>query len=204
MNKKLFPNIDLIEKAVRENNPELLKNLKKPILNKIIKNNPPLPPLHKAAQLGSLKEVKYLLTQGLDLDAADFGGLTALHHAAEGNFLSIVNFLINQGADVNAEDYFGNTPLLHVAHNPKGQAIIRRLIENGANVDHQNSLGNSALHNAVSFVVYENVKELFKHKINKELINNAGFTAYQELKNKLKKITFTDNQHILKIVGLLN
>ncbi|UYV70654.1 hypothetical protein LAZ67_8000179 [Cordylochernes scorpioides] len=70
-----------------------------------------LPPLHLAANIGSLKEVTDLLKNGADTNSQDSEGTTPLHHAVDILNTAIVNILLQNGADVTLATNKGNTPL---------------------------------------------------------------------------------------------
>lgn len=66
--------------------------------------------LHNAVMTGTLPVVKFLVSQGADINAkGNNTGMTPLHPAAAGGHLSVVKFLVSQGADVTARTNYGNT-----------------------------------------------------------------------------------------------
>ena len=68
--------------------------------------------LLKAIQVGgNLEEVKALLDQGANVNAADKTGTTALMLAAKQGNSDIVNTLLAKGANINATDNYGRTAL---------------------------------------------------------------------------------------------
>ncbi len=91
--------------------------------------------LHFAAGDGDLKEVKFLVSDGRDVDAKDSDlGLTPLHYAAAGEHVDVVRFLLSVGADVNAIDdaTAGDTPLGYVVQECS-LAMAKTLLDAGAN-----------------------------------------------------------------------
>ena len=83
-------------------------------------------PLHKAAAVGNVDTIRFLVKERLDVsDIDDRGetresdtserdnrGETPLHHAARNGQIEAVRCLVKElGADVNAEDRKGETPL---------------------------------------------------------------------------------------------
>ncbi|UYV70657.1 hypothetical protein LAZ67_8000182 [Cordylochernes scorpioides] len=70
-----------------------------------------LPPLHLAANIGSLKYVTDLLKNGADTNSQDSEGTTPLHQAVDKLNTAIVNILLQNGADVTLATNKGNTPL---------------------------------------------------------------------------------------------
>jgi ankyrin repeat protein len=55
--------------------------------------------------------VKYLFSQGANVNARNRDGVTLLHLAARNRNAQMANFLLSKGANVNAIDNFGATPL---------------------------------------------------------------------------------------------
>ncbi|XP_009588839.1 phytochrome-interacting ankyrin-repeat protein 1 isoform X1 [Nicotiana tabacum] len=94
-------------------------------------------PLHIVARKGDLKEVKRLLSEGMDANVTAGGpkslGVTPLHLAAKGGHLRVMDELLERGADIDArtKGVCGWTPLHHAAKKGKRKAI-RFLIKNGA------------------------------------------------------------------------
>lgn len=75
------------------------------------KDNSGFIPLHLAVFWNkNIDVIKYLVSQGADVNANSCGK-TSLHFAAEKGNIEIVKFLISKGADVNAKDNEGYTPL---------------------------------------------------------------------------------------------
>jgi ankyrin repeat protein len=101
--------------------------------------------LHAAAAHGPTDELRRLLDaypELLDARGADRLGATALHGAAAGNHAAGVQLLLEAGAAVGIRDYGDNALALHVAAQAADLAIVRALVDAGADVngegdDHQ-------------------------------------------------------------------
>lgn len=71
--------------------------------------------LINSAKRGNLKQVKYYLSQGADINAKDNNGYTALMMAVgyvSDNHLEIIKYLISKGANLNAKKNNGGTALM--------------------------------------------------------------------------------------------
>lgn len=103
-------------------------------------------PLHDAAAIGDLDQVKHLIASGVDVNAKDPTRLTALDYATFMDHRSVVEALIAAGADVNVrEDAYGLTPL-HMAAKLGHRELAELLIANGANIDARADGGGTPLH----------------------------------------------------------
>ena len=89
-----------------------------------------------------------LLTQGVDVNAAQPDGATALHWAAYWDDRDIAEQLIREGASVNAVNAFGVTPLALASLNGSAP-MIETLLAAGANPNTARPTGETALMTAV-------------------------------------------------------
>ena len=111
-------------------------------------------PLHAAAFGGALRTAMLLLSRGADARIIVINGETALHAAAEGPNSGgrVIATLLAAGAEIDRKDGAArneNTPLLIAAQNNKRLQAGLSLAAAGANVNLTNSLGRTALHEAV-------------------------------------------------------
>jgi len=92
-------------------------------------------PLAEAAAVGNPDMIRLLLAAGADVEAANADGQTALMVIARTNKLEAAELLIEAGADVNrAETWRGQTPLMWAAAQSQ-PAMIRLLMQHGAEPD---------------------------------------------------------------------
>ena len=135
-------------------------------------------PIVLAAALDYNDIVEILLQNGAKLNMKITGGMTALHHAAaEGND-QVIATLLRYGANVNETDNIANTPLL-LAAKGKHLAAMHVLMQNGADIERKNKLGQ----NLWDFVVNADDKN-FLENVLQLYINEKGITTAE------KKIKF--------------
>lgn len=113
------------------------------------------------ASLGDASQVRRLLAEGAEINAADGDGMTALHASlryrfddattfrpssmAGAKYLDVVKFLTDHGADVNAASYSEGLSPLHVAASNGFRDAAELLITRGAKVDARSRTGSTPL-----------------------------------------------------------
>ncbi|MBN2018412.1 MAG: ankyrin repeat domain-containing protein [Candidatus Cloacimonetes bacterium] len=104
-------------------------------------------PLTVAAIAGNLDIMKYLISQGADINTIDREGSNLLHNAAANGHLEVVQYLLDQGFDINAEDANGNTALLFASsHN--NFDLIKFLLDKGADLEAESINGTNVILNS--------------------------------------------------------
>lgn len=138
--------------------------------------------LHMAAWHGRLKMAELLLSKGAGVNAKARDGTIPLHVAAYEGHREIVELFVAHGADVNAEAgaVYGMTPLEFAAMRGLGEFdvlrhIARLLIENGADVNHSDSNGWTALHHACDSGKTKFVELLLKNGANPNAVTKVTF-----------------------------
>ncbi len=96
-----------------------------------------------------------LIGAGAFLDAQNHDGDTALTLAIKKGADHIASILIEKGADVNLADYDCNTPLIFASLKDGAPNIAALLLAGGAGVNLKNCLGETALHKAAYYGLYE-------------------------------------------------
>lgn len=112
-------------------------------------------PLMAAARNGYDAIVGLLLDKKAKVDAKDKKGITALHLAARYNYEKTATILINHAATVDIENKKGKTPLILAVHYARGIETTKLLLENGADIEKNDSYGRNA---------YDYAKKLNRHK----------------------------------------
>ena len=102
--------------------------------------------LHAAVDGWCSKDtLQALINQGAHIDAKRKDGTTALLSACRTGQSTSVVFLLDSGADVKIERSDGNTCLHLAVHRPCTKDAIRKIIENGSNVNALNRMAETAL-----------------------------------------------------------
>jgi len=119
-------------------------------------------PVHIAAFMGDLDEVKSYLAAGGDINAQDPSHqLTLLMCAFYGGQTEEMEFLISKGADINLQDGEGNTVLHRCPSRGRlGLEHARMLLDKGADVTIRNDIGATPLNWGIPFYDVEHLKML--------------------------------------------
>lgn len=117
-----------------------------------------LAPVHAAALAGNLLLMRLLNSAGANLEALDHQGRGVAHYAAQSDKIEMIDFLIAQGICLDTPSQLKKKSLrekknksvqkmtpLHLACQKGNVPMIRKLIQNGCNVELQNGWGLSPL-----------------------------------------------------------
>ncbi|MFT7807958.1 ankyrin repeat and SOCS box protein 1 [Arapaima gigas] len=107
----------------------------------------PCTPLRIAATAGHSECVRFLISQGAEVDLVDVKGQTALYVAVVNGHLDCVRILLEAGADPNGSRHHRSTPVYHAARVGRVD-ILRELIRYNADVDVDHQLGPRPLFSA--------------------------------------------------------
>lgn len=129
--------------VVRTNNAALLRTLLAGGANLEAQDAQGNTALHWAALNGDDALVRELLKRGAHVNATNHHGATPLIYAV-GN-LDSVKALINRGAAVNRASTFGTSPLIAAARYPQSSAIVRFLLQHGADPQVKDKVDGNAL-----------------------------------------------------------
>ncbi|PAA53926.1 hypothetical protein BOX15_Mlig012391g1, partial [Macrostomum lignano] len=107
--------------------------------------------LHTAVVMDHAGIGQLLLDRGVDVNVCTSSGLTPLHYAASWGHDAFAKLLLSRGATVDAVgEQFMATPLIYAARRDK-HTTMRLLLEHGANPNHQDKQGYTALHWCLTF-----------------------------------------------------
>ena len=96
-------------------------------------------PLHVTSFTGAVDIMRWLLDHGANINAQDIHLWTPLYMAALWRSLEAVQVLLEYNADINSQNSSGETPLFAVfvynLNYDNSMAVVRRLLEHGADPD---------------------------------------------------------------------
>lgn len=122
--------------------------------------------------------LRLLLDNWPDVNAADQLGETALHRAIQGRNAMMVDILLKAGANANVEDtnVLISGPLCRAIINGAHDIVIM-LLDNGANIDTPDGIGDTALYTMARYSDEAMAKILLTKGANTNTYNSLGETA---------------------------
>jgi ankyrin repeat protein len=125
---------------------------------------PPDSPVADAAQRGHIEEVRSLLRNGADVNAAQGDGMTALHWAALNDDAPMTEALVYAGGNLESTTRLGRYTPLHLAAKEARIVAMQTLLDAGANVDAVTETGVRPIHFAAEAGRVEGLKLLIDHR----------------------------------------
>ena len=132
-------------------------------------------PIADAAMRGDSAQVRALIKQGADVNAAQGDGMTALHWAASRGDLDEARMLVVAGARLDATTRNGNYTPLHLAARSGKPSIVKALLAAGAN---PNAVTNTGGATPLHFAASEGTPESVSALLDKGAVANARDSAF--------------------------
>jgi ankyrin repeat protein len=137
-------------------------------------------PVADAAMRRDAAEVRRLVQNGADVNAAQIDGGTALHWAAYYGDATLASLLLEAGANVTAANRNGSTPMWLAASHGDA-AMIETLLANGADANEPLALGRRPLMLAARAGRVDAVRALLEHGADADAKEDArGTTALMQ------------------------
>lgn len=128
--------------------------------------------------------VRWLITEGADINAVDIYNRTPLHQHAmyhNGN----IDIFLELGANIKALDKEGNTPLHMAAGSSFNAEMVETLLKKGANALTKNKRGDTPLAHALSRANNVDIKDL---AVVSDLLLEAGTPVTEEMQKSVTQI----------------
>ncbi|KAG0048391.1 septin 2 [Gryganskiella cystojenkinii] len=147
-----------------------------------------IPDIWEAAELGDLATVQLHLNNGVSPDQRNNSRSTLLHRTAWQGVqpYAVMNLLISYGANVNLTNENGNTVLQNVLMKHDDPALIKLLLDNGAEAMIPNKEGMNTLEVAALFNKLESAKYLLE--------NDLSSSEPQSILNALQRARSPDKK----------
>ena len=153
-----------------------------------------------------------LIAEGIPVNDSSLG-TSPLHIAADGKKPRLVTAMLDKGAKIDALDPDSRTPLLQATDYARGfgeynydtrAALI--LIIRGAEVNHQDAEGNTALIHAAEYGLTDVVRQLLAKRADVRVKNKDGYSALETAVESNGTSPTSDGRHLINnraIIALL-
>jgi uncharacterized protein len=130
-------------------------------------------PMIAAAASGRIDVMEMLIRHGVDIDSESSEHAIPLEAAIIEGKTEAAHWIALQSRKINHRGLHGQSPLMHAAWKNDG-AIIKLLLERGADPMAADINGDTALHTAAEYVTDRQVLDLFFRDCNVDVPNKAG------------------------------
>lgn len=177
---ELPPFENALSTAVQDDDLETVKNLimRHADVNAREKGRKNITPLFLAVENGNVEIAELLLRFGARVNARNLSRQTPLMMLDDDASAELVDLLVKYGARPNLIDNKGNTALILATESNPDVSIVKALLNAGADVDHQNQDGDTALIKAAGNDNLEAVRALIQAGADLNLENSEGETAW--------------------------
>ena len=127
-------------------------------------------PLDAVAQSGSVEIARLLIARGVKPDGP------ALYAASNHGHAEVVKLFLEHGADLKYREGIWNRTVLHAAHSA---AVVKVLIQAGMDIEGQNKIGETPLHEAAHFAPHEVVVALLDLGADPHALSDRNKTPLQ-------------------------
>ncbi len=149
--------------------------------------------LEPAFRKGNEEIIDYLIVKGADIHHRDTDGNTLLHLSALNGHASIVKRCVElHELDIQSKNNLGETPLM-LSVQGNNISLVTYLLDKGANVDHENNKGETAL-----FYTTENNLSMFNL-----LVSKGADVSHKTIDNTTLLINAAENKNYTVVKTLL-
>lgn len=144
-------------------------------------------PISRAVETGQMRILALLLKNEANPSIKDEDGTLPLAKAVSAKDLAVAKMLLKKSKQAHKDANWKNAigePLLQSAIQTENQAIIKLLLDYGAQANALNYFDNSSLHLAAELGQVETLKILMEKRANPELENMMGETALDLARQK--------------------
>lgn len=141
--------------------------------------------------------VRELLQDRADPNVKNINGQNSVHYSVLFNNPGALKAIEGFGAELDEKDNFGNTPLAYSVYTEETYPMMQYLVENNADIESRNNLGQTPLMQAALHGNFKAVKYLIENRADVMAQSNSGDTALSyALKNGHEKVST-----FLKFIG---
>jgi ankyrin repeat protein len=130
----------------------------------------------QAVIAGNLQDVETALKSGVSVNTQGQDGLYLIQFAAMANQPKVFDLLIQYHASVNAIDHHHNTPLYYACRAGGSFDFIQKIISDGATINAQNELGQTASHVSARINNVGGITALAQHGADLNIKDHVGKT----------------------------